>query len=148
MFFFRFDPDGSGTDRRQAPDAAGAKTPRDQVLQDQRRKVSLPHRCGVLRFCILSHRTDLSFVCLERLRIKTLPTLALVKDAKTRDYIVGFSDLGNTDEFSTEVPAFFYQLKLGGSGRISLAQNFQTQTVLKTGDCGTIFFPRWVSLKS
>jgi len=44
----------------------------------------------------------LSFVCLERLRIKTLPTLALVKDAKTRDYIVGFSDLGNTDEFSTE----------------------------------------------
>lgn len=68
----------------------------------------------------------MSFVCLERLRIKTLPTLALVKDAKTRDYIVGFSDLGNTDEFSTEVPAFFYQLKLGGSGRISLAQNFQT----------------------
>ena len=37
------------------------------------------------------------------MRIKTLPTIALVKDAKTRDYIVGFSDLGNTDEFSTEM---------------------------------------------
>ncbi len=39
----------------------------------------------------------------ERLRIKTLPTLALVKDAKTKDYVVGFTDLGNTDEFTTEV---------------------------------------------
>lgn len=39
----------------------------------------------------------------ERLRIKTLPTIALVKDAKTKDYIVGFSDLGGTDEFTTEM---------------------------------------------
>lgn len=44
------------------------------------------------------------FFCIaERLRIKTLPTLALVKDAKTKDYVVGFTDLGNTDEFSTEM---------------------------------------------
>ena len=27
----------------------------------------------------------------------------LVKDGKTRDYIVGFTDLGNHDEFSTEM---------------------------------------------
>lgn len=39
----------------------------------------------------------------ERLRIKTLPTIALVKDAKTKDYIVGFGDLGGTDEFTTEM---------------------------------------------
>ncbi|XP_046441345.1 thioredoxin domain-containing protein 9-like, partial [Daphnia pulex] len=39
----------------------------------------------------------------ERLRIKTLPTLALVKDAKTKDYVVGFGELGNTDDFTTEV---------------------------------------------
>lgn len=32
-----------------------------------------------------------------------MPTLALVKDAKTKDYVVGFTDLGNTDEFSTEM---------------------------------------------
>ena len=29
--------------------------------------------------------------------------MAVVKDAKTKDYIVGFTDLGNTDEFSTEM---------------------------------------------
>jgi hypothetical protein len=27
----------------------------------------------------------------------------LVKDGKTKDYIVGFTDLGNHDEFSTEM---------------------------------------------
>ncbi|XP_045622410.1 thioredoxin domain-containing protein 9 [Procambarus clarkii] len=39
----------------------------------------------------------------ERLSIRVLPTLCLVKNGKTKDYIVGFTDLGNTDEFSTEV---------------------------------------------
>lgn len=39
----------------------------------------------------------------DRLRIKVIPTLALIKDAKTKDYIVGFADLGNNDEFSTEM---------------------------------------------
>ncbi|KAF7215555.1 thioredoxin domain-containing protein 9 [Nothobranchius furzeri] len=39
----------------------------------------------------------------ERLRIKVIPTLALLLNGKTKDYVVGFSDLGNTDEFSTEM---------------------------------------------
>lgn len=39
----------------------------------------------------------------ERLHIKVLPTLALLVDGKTKDYVVGFSDLGNTDEFPTEM---------------------------------------------
>lgn len=39
----------------------------------------------------------------ERLKITVIPTLALIKDAKTRDFVVGFTDLGNTDEFSTEM---------------------------------------------
>ncbi|XP_064167053.1 thioredoxin domain-containing protein 9 [Anguilla rostrata] len=39
----------------------------------------------------------------ERLHIKVIPTMALVKDGKTKDYVVGFGDLGNTDEFPTEV---------------------------------------------
>ncbi|XP_039674283.1 thioredoxin domain-containing protein 9 [Perca fluviatilis] len=39
----------------------------------------------------------------ERLRIKVIPTMALLLDGKTKDYVVGFSDLGNTDEFSTEM---------------------------------------------
>ncbi|XP_061580579.1 thioredoxin domain-containing protein 9 [Cololabis saira] len=39
----------------------------------------------------------------ERLRIKVIPTLALLIDGKTKDYVVGFNDLGNTDDFSTEM---------------------------------------------
>ncbi|KAM4558282.1 thioredoxin domain-containing protein 9 [Odontesthes bonariensis] len=39
----------------------------------------------------------------ERLSIKVLPTLALLIDGKTKDYVVGFGDLGNTDEFPTEM---------------------------------------------
>lgn len=39
----------------------------------------------------------------ERLRIKIIPTLALLVDGKSKDYVVGFTDLGNTDEFSTEM---------------------------------------------
>jgi len=39
----------------------------------------------------------------DRLKIRVIPTLALIKDAKTRDFVVGFTDLGNTDEFSTEM---------------------------------------------
>ncbi|XP_009767764.1 thioredoxin domain-containing protein 9 homolog [Nicotiana tabacum] len=38
----------------------------------------------------------------EKLRIVVLPTLALVKHAKVEDYVVGFDELGHTDEFSTE----------------------------------------------
>lgn len=39
----------------------------------------------------------------DRLKIKVIPTIALIKDSKTIDYIVGFSDLGNTDDFDTEM---------------------------------------------
>lgn len=39
----------------------------------------------------------------ERLRIKIIPSIALIKDSKTKDYIVGFTDLGNCDDFSTEM---------------------------------------------
>ncbi|CAL9063189.1 unnamed protein product [Musa banksii] len=37
----------------------------------------------------------------EKLRIIVLPTLALVKNAKVEDYVVGFDELGGTDDFST-----------------------------------------------
>lgn len=39
----------------------------------------------------------------QRLRIKVIPSIALIKDSKTKDYIVGFTDLGNRDDFSTEL---------------------------------------------
>lgn len=39
----------------------------------------------------------------DRLKIKVIPTVALIKNHQTCDYIVGFQDLGNTDDFSTEM---------------------------------------------
>ncbi|XP_034550296.1 thioredoxin domain-containing protein 9 [Notolabrus celidotus] len=39
----------------------------------------------------------------DRLRIKVIPTMALLTDGITKDYVVGFADLGNTDEFPTEM---------------------------------------------
>ncbi|XP_035030815.1 thioredoxin domain-containing protein 9 [Hippoglossus stenolepis] len=55
----------------------------------------------------------------ERLRIKTIPTLALLIDGKTKDYVVGFTDLGNTDDFSTEM----LEWRLGCSGVINYSGN-------------------------
>ena len=40
---------------------------------------------------------------IERLRIKVMPTIALIRDNKPIDYIVGFNDLGNTDDFKTDM---------------------------------------------
>ena len=39
----------------------------------------------------------------ERLRIVVIPTICLAKEGKTVDYVVGFDDLGGTDEFTTEM---------------------------------------------
>ncbi|XP_073003187.1 thioredoxin domain-containing protein 9 homolog [Typha latifolia] len=38
----------------------------------------------------------------EKLRIVVLPTLALVKQTKVEDYVVGFDELGGSDDFTTE----------------------------------------------
>lgn len=32
-----------------------------------------------------------------------IPTIALIKDSNAKDYIIGFTDLGNCDDFSTEM---------------------------------------------
>ena len=39
----------------------------------------------------------------DRLKIKVIPTIALIKENKPIDYVVGFTDLGNTDDFETEM---------------------------------------------
>lgn len=39
----------------------------------------------------------------ERLKIRVIPTIALIKDSHAKDYIVGFTDLGNCDDFSTDM---------------------------------------------
>jgi hypothetical protein len=38
----------------------------------------------------------------ERLKIWMLPTLALIKNEKTVDYVVGLDELGGTDDFKTD----------------------------------------------
>ncbi|KAJ0184415.1 hypothetical protein K1T71_000838 [Dendrolimus kikuchii] len=38
-----------------------------------------------------------------RLKIRMIPTIGLVKDNKTKDFVVGFTDLGNRDDFTTEI---------------------------------------------
>ncbi|CAF0775300.1 unnamed protein product [Adineta ricciae] len=50
----------------------------------------------------------------ERLHIKVLPTIALLIDNIVKDKIIGFTDLGNHDEFSTEV----LEWRLGKGGVI------------------------------
>jgi len=42
------------------------------------------------------------FLC-DRLKIRVIPTVILIKNAQTRGYVVGFTELGNTDDFSTEM---------------------------------------------
>jgi len=39
----------------------------------------------------------------QRLKIKVLPTIACILNSKTKDYIVGFDDLGGVDDFPTEM---------------------------------------------
>ena len=41
----------------------------------------------------------------EKLRVFMLPTLACVKKEKTVDYVVGFDELGGSDDFSTHTLA-------------------------------------------
>lgn len=53
------------------------------------------------RFCKVN--AEKSPFLTQRLRIKIIPTIACIKDSKTKDYIVGFTDLGNRDDFSTEM---------------------------------------------
>jgi hypothetical protein len=54
----------------------------------------------------------------EKLKIWMLPTLALIKNEKVVDYVVGLDDMGGRDDFKTEVLAG----RLAAAGVISLQQ--------------------------
>ena len=58
------------------------------------------------------------FLC-ERLKIRILPTIAIVIDAQTKDYIKGFDDLGGHDDFTTET----LEWRLGCAGVIDYSGN-------------------------
>ncbi|XP_068602900.1 thioredoxin domain-containing protein 9 [Brachionichthys hirsutus] len=70
----------------------------------------------------------------ERLRIKVIPTLALLLDGKTKDYVVGFTDLGNTDEFPTEM----LEWRLGCAAVINYSGNLMEPPTM-TQKSGTKF---------
>lgn len=61
----------------------------------------LAHKHLEARFCKVNAE-KFPFLT-SRLRIKVIPSIALIKDSKTKDYIIGFTDLGNCDDFSTEI---------------------------------------------
>ena len=56
------------------------------------------------RFCKINAE-KCPFLC-DRLKIKVIPTVLCIKNQQTTGQIVGFADLGNTDEFSTEMLAW------------------------------------------
>ncbi len=58
------------------------------------------------------------FLC-DRLHIRILPTIACVIDAKTKDYIKGFDELGGHDDFTTEM----MEWRLGCTGVIDYSGN-------------------------
>lgn len=66
---------------------------------------------------------NLYYTFTERLRIKIIPTIALIVNGKTNDYIVGFTDLGNRDDFSTET--LEYRISL--SGAITFEENLSSE---------------------
>ncbi|KIH60040.1 hypothetical protein ANCDUO_09714 [Ancylostoma duodenale] len=54
-----------------------------------------------------------------RLNIRVIPTIAIVKDQQTVDYIRGFDDLGGIDEFKTEALQVL-EARLARSGVIKI----------------------------
>ncbi|XP_032675129.1 thioredoxin domain-containing protein 9 [Odontomachus brunneus] len=71
----------------------------------------------------------------ERLRIRIIPTIALIVNGKTKDYIVGFTELGNCDDFSTET----LQYRLAQSGVINYDDDLQSS---ETGKKSFIIRPQ------
>ncbi|XP_065371664.1 thioredoxin domain-containing protein 9 [Calliphora vicina] len=63
----------------------------------------------------------------QRLRIKVIPTIALIKDSKTKDFIVGFTDLGNCDDFSTDM----LEWRIAQSGAIDYKGDLMTPPDIK-----------------
>ncbi|GFQ73038.1 thioredoxin domain-containing protein 9, partial [Trichonephila clavata] len=53
------------------------------------------------KFCKIN--AEKCFFLVQRLNVRVLPTIILIKFGKVIDYIIGFDDLGGVDDFSTEM---------------------------------------------
>ncbi|KAF4520176.1 hypothetical protein B566_EDAN003888 [Ephemera danica] len=58
----------------------------------------------------------------QRLSIRVIPTIALIVNQKTKDYIVGFTDLGNRDDFKTDI----LEWRIAQAGGIQYAGDLAT----------------------
>lgn len=69
----------------------------------------------------------------KRLRVVVLPTIALIKDSKSVDFIVGFDDLGGCDDFPCEMLEWRIACAsvIDYSGDISQPPNFKNQNSTK-----------------
>jgi hypothetical protein len=73
----------------------------------------------------------------EKLKIWMLPTLALIKNEKVVDYIVGLDDFGAREDFKTEV----LEGCLAAKGLLTLNQGDRAtaageQRTVRKGNCG------------
>ena len=83
----------------------------------------------------ISNSVSNIYLCItERLRIRIIPTIALIVNGKTKDYIVGFTELGNCDDFPTER----LQCRLAQSGVINYGDDPE---LIETGKKSFIFRP-------
>jgi hypothetical protein len=63
----------------------------------------------------------------EKLKIWMLPTLAIVNNEKTTDYIVGLDDMGGVDDFHTDTLA----ARIGQSGGLTYKKADCSQPAVK-----------------
>ncbi|KIH56229.1 hypothetical protein ANCDUO_13589 [Ancylostoma duodenale] len=82
-------------------------------IVDKHMQILAPKHLGT-RFIHVN--ADKVHFLVNRLNIRVIPTIAIVKDQQTVDYIRGFDDLGGIDEFKTEV----LEARLARSGVIKI----------------------------
>ncbi|XP_037881450.1 thioredoxin domain-containing protein 9-like [Glossina fuscipes] len=63
----------------------------------------------------------------QRLRMKVIPTIVVIKNGKIKDFIVGFTDLGNCENFSTGM----VEWRLAQSGIINYKGDLMTPPIMK-----------------
>lgn len=83
----------------------------------------------------------------DKLKVWMLPTLALIKNEKVVDYVVGFDDLGGKDDFTTGACGL-----LGvASVALEFAQEFRARLhqlwSQLTGAASQLWGPHWVGEK-
>lgn len=80
----------------------------------------------------------------RRLKVRVIPTMVLCKDAKTKESVVGFDDLGGKDDFSTEM----LEWRLGHAGVINYSGDLINPPDSEAKSSKSIFFEKKKSIRS